>query len=127
MACRAELVENLFSKKWLSNLSPQVDCDNQQTQVFEGNLPKAENPSHHGEKLHQVFLNTKTNLENILSGYCLPDPYFSDRLQRDINTLMKCLRDPALPLYELQVDFLCCSLLDYFMKFAVSRYVLKHS
>jgi hypothetical protein len=74
-----------------------------QAQVFTGQLPKADNSIHHGDKLHQVFVNTRTTLENILAGYCLPEPYFKDRLQSTVDTLMKCLRDPALPLYELQV------------------------
>ena len=71
--------------------------------MFEGELPKADNSTHHGDKLHQVFANTKTTLENILAGYCRPDPYFKDHVQSIVDTLMKCLRDPALPLFELQV------------------------
>ena len=74
-----------------------------QVEVFSGELPKMDNSSHHGDKLHQVFVNTKLSLEHILDGYCLPDPYFKDHLHTTVDVLMKCLRDPALPLFELQV------------------------
>jgi len=73
-------------------------------EVFSGELPKMDNSSNHGDKLHQVFVNTKLTLEHILDGYCLPDPYFKDHLHATVNVLMKCLRDPALPLFELQVN-----------------------
>ena len=75
-------------------------------EVFSGELPKTDNSSHHGDKLHQVFVNTKLTLEHILEGNCLPDPYFKDHLQTTVDLLMKCLRDPALPLFELQVKYL---------------------
>ena len=55
-----------------------------------------------GNKLHQVFLNTKTYLEQILAGYALPEPYFEPKMRETLEMMMKCLRDPALPLYELQ-------------------------
>ena len=71
--------------------------------MFKDKLPKTDNSIHHGDKLHQVFANTKATLEHILAGYCLPDPYFKDHLKSSVDTLMKCLHDPALPLYELQV------------------------
>jgi acetyl-CoA carboxylase / biotin carboxylase 1 len=74
-----------------------------QAQVFKGELPKTDISIHHGDKLHQVFTNTRTTLEHILAGYCLPEPYFKNHLQSTVDTLMKCLRDPALPLFELQV------------------------
>jgi len=72
-------------------------------EVFSGELPKMDNSANHGDHLHQVFVNTKLTLEHILDGYCLPDPYFKDHLQTTVDVLMKCLRDPALPLFELQV------------------------
>lgn len=74
--------------------------------MFSGELPKMDNSAHHGDKLHQVFVNTKLTLEHILDGYSLPDPYFKDHLQATVDILMKCLRDPALPLFELQVKYL---------------------
>lgn len=71
--------------------------------MFSGDLPTMDSVANHGDHLHQVFVNTMQRLELILDGYCLPDPYFKDHLQATVDVLMKCLRDPALPLFELQV------------------------
>lgn len=35
-------------------------------------------------------------------GYCLPDPYNAPRLREVIEKFMQSLRDPSLPLLELQ-------------------------
>ena len=40
-----------------------------------------------------------------MDGYCIGEPHFSQRLEEDVNTLMKALKDPALPLLELQVRY----------------------
>lgn len=74
-----------------------------QAEIFRGQLPKTDNPTNHGDKLHQVFDNTRCSLDQLLAGYCLPDPFFREQLERDVETLMKCLRDPALPLFKFQV------------------------
>ncbi|XP_078337630.1 acetyl-CoA carboxylase-like isoform X9 [Crassostrea virginica] len=74
----------------------------QQAQSFTGKLPQPQAPPTHGEKLHQIFRSTRAELENILAGYALPDPFFKSKLQTSIERLMKCLRDPSLPLLELQ-------------------------
>ncbi|KAG5840361.1 hypothetical protein ANANG_G00187990 [Anguilla anguilla] len=55
-----------------------------------------------GEKLHQVFHSVLENLAKIMDGFCLPEPYFSNKLKQWVSTLMKTLRDPSLPLLELQ-------------------------
>ncbi|KAF3695826.1 Acetyl-CoA carboxylase 2 [Channa argus] len=55
-----------------------------------------------GEKLHQVFHSVLENLFKVMDGYCLEDPYFSSKLKQWVATLMKTLRDPSLPLLELQ-------------------------
>ncbi|XP_008416946.1 acetyl-CoA carboxylase isoform X2 [Poecilia reticulata] len=55
-----------------------------------------------GEKLHQVFHNVLENLVRVMDGYCLEEPYFSTKLNEWVATLMKTLRDPSLPLLELQ-------------------------
>ncbi|KAG1958146.1 acetyl-CoA carboxylase isoform X3 [Pimephales promelas] len=65
-------------------------------------LPSQEPLSIVGEGLHQVFHNVLENLVKIMDGYCLPEPYFSHKLKKWVNTLMKTLRDPSLPLLELQ-------------------------
>ncbi|XP_071338955.1 acetyl-CoA carboxylase isoform X2 [Trachinotus anak] len=55
-----------------------------------------------GEKLHQVFHCVLENLVKVMDGYCLEEPYFSSKLKKWVATLMKTLRDPSLPLLELQ-------------------------
>ncbi|XP_051952491.1 acetyl-CoA carboxylase-like isoform X1 [Xyrauchen texanus] len=55
-----------------------------------------------GKKLHQVFHDVLENLVKIMDGYSLPEPYFSEKLKKWVGTLMKTLRDPSLPLLELQ-------------------------
>lgn len=75
----------------------------QQAEIFTGSLPtNITNPSLHGTKLHQQYQQAKSNLESILSGYTLPDPYFRERMKETIDLMMRCLRDPRLPLLELQ-------------------------
>ncbi|XP_053336754.1 acetyl-CoA carboxylase 2 isoform X2 [Clarias gariepinus] len=55
-----------------------------------------------GEKLHQVFHSVLENLMKVMDGFCLSEPYFSTRLNKWVETLMRTLRDPSLPLLELQ-------------------------
>uniref|UniRef100_A0A667Z1L8 acetyl-CoA carboxylase n=1 Tax=Myripristis murdjan TaxID=586833 RepID=A0A667Z1L8_9TELE len=55
-----------------------------------------------GEKLHQVFHSVLENLIKVMDGYCLAEPYFSSKVKQWVATLMKTLRDPSLPLLELQ-------------------------
>lgn len=55
-----------------------------------------------GEKLHQVFHSVLENLIKVMDGYCLEEPYFNSKLKHWVVTLMKTLRDPSLPLLELQ-------------------------
>uniref|UniRef100_A0A4W3JW73 acetyl-CoA carboxylase n=1 Tax=Callorhinchus milii TaxID=7868 RepID=A0A4W3JW73_CALMI len=54
-----------------------------------------------GEKLHQVFHSVLENLVNVMNGYCLPEPYFSIKVNGGVR-LMETLRDASLPLLELQ-------------------------
>ncbi|XP_074643040.1 acetyl-CoA carboxylase-like isoform X2 [Tubulanus polymorphus] len=73
-----------------------------QAKIFSGELPKLMGPSILGDKLHQVFQAQRTALENILAGYCLPEPHFTKHCQNTVDKLMKSLKDPSLPLLELQ-------------------------
>lgn len=75
----------------------------QQAELFTGKLPTPQNPLTHGERLHQVYQRTRTDLENLLAGYVLPEPFFSARVKKSVETLMKCLRDSTLPMLEMQV------------------------
>lgn len=54
------------------------------------------------EKLNHLHAKYRNALENALAGYCLPDPYHLPRLRDLIEKFMFSLRDPNLPLLELQ-------------------------
>ncbi|KAK0166882.1 hypothetical protein PV327_004353 [Microctonus hyperodae] len=54
------------------------------------------------EKLNLLHAKYRQSLENTLAGYCLPDPYHLPRLRELIEKFMSSLRDPSLPLLELQ-------------------------
>ncbi|XP_009995147.1 PREDICTED: acetyl-CoA carboxylase 2 [Chaetura pelagica] len=71
-------------------------------QPFLGGLPAQQTLPITGDKQHQVLRNVLDNLTNIMNGYCLPEPYFSTKVKEWVEQLMKTLRDPSLPLLELQ-------------------------
>ncbi|XP_076778578.1 acetyl-CoA carboxylase 2 isoform X2 [Arvicanthis niloticus] len=71
-------------------------------QLFTGELPVQQTLPILGEKLHQVFHSVLDNLTNVMSGYCLPEPFFSMKLKDWVQKLMMTLRHPSLPLLELQ-------------------------
>ncbi|KAF4790562.1 Acetyl-CoA carboxylase [Turdus rufiventris] len=71
-------------------------------QPFTGGLPAQQTLPITGEKQHQVLRNVLDNLTNVMNGYCLPEPYFKTKVEEWVAQLMKTLRDPALPLLELQ-------------------------
>jgi acetyl-CoA carboxylase / biotin carboxylase 1 len=70
-------------------------------QLYRNTWPVNDNV-HVPEKLNRVHNNYKSILENTLAGYCLPDPYNAPRLREIIEKFMQSLRDPSLPLLELQ-------------------------
>ncbi|XP_075709615.1 acetyl-CoA carboxylase 1 isoform X1 [Rhinoderma darwinii] len=74
----------------------------QQADLHTGSLPIVHSTAMQGEKLHRVFHYVLDNLVNVMNGYCLPEPYFSGKLKDWVERLMKTLRDPSLPLLELQ-------------------------
>ncbi|XP_048045918.1 acetyl-CoA carboxylase 1 isoform X5 [Megalobrama amblycephala] len=74
----------------------------QQAELYTGTLPIVQSVGLRGEKLHRVFHSTLDHLVHIMNGYCLPEPFFSVRLKEWVERLMKTLRDPSLPLLELQ-------------------------
>ncbi|XP_040354637.1 acetyl-CoA carboxylase isoform X4 [Ixodes scapularis] len=72
-------------------------------QPFEGTFPQAEGEDYQGgDKLNQQFVAARQMLENVLEGYALPDPYFQPHLSSTLDTFMRTLRDPTLPLMELK-------------------------
>ncbi|KAI4875743.1 hypothetical protein NFI96_024258 [Prochilodus magdalenae] len=74
----------------------------QQAELHTGTLPNVQAVALRGEKLHRVFHNTLDHLVHIMNGFCLPEHFFSAKLKEWVERLMKTLRDPSLPLLELQ-------------------------
>ncbi|XP_077168889.1 acetyl-CoA carboxylase 1 isoform X2 [Paroedura picta] len=74
----------------------------QQAELHTGTLPKIQSTALRGEKLHRVFHYVLDNLVNVMNGYCLPEPFFNSKVKDWVERLMKTLRDPSLPLLELQ-------------------------
>ncbi|XP_032823616.2 acetyl-CoA carboxylase 1 isoform X2 [Petromyzon marinus] len=73
-----------------------------QAELYTDVLPPQLMPLLHGEKLHQVFHLVLDTLYHVMNGYCLPEPFFSTKMKGWVEQLMKTLRDPSLPLLELQ-------------------------
>lgn len=59
--------------------------------------------------VHHVFHKCLSELEEVMLGYALPEPFFSDWLKAKLDELFACLRDPMMPLLELQVRHCICS------------------
>ncbi|KAK9746194.1 Carbamoyl-phosphate synthase L chain, ATP binding domain [Popillia japonica] len=72
-------------------------------QWYKGTFPELDvsNPGS-SQKLNHIHNSYKTILENTLAGYCLPEPYNTARLREVIEKFMASLRDPSLPLLEIQ-------------------------
>ncbi|XP_076162670.1 acetyl-CoA carboxylase isoform X2 [Ptiloglossa arizonensis] len=70
-------------------------------QEYPGQFPETE-ASAIPEKLNHLYAKYRNSLENILAGYCLPDPYHLPRVRELLEKFMNSLRDPSLPLLELQ-------------------------
>ncbi|XP_014228649.1 acetyl-CoA carboxylase isoform X4 [Trichogramma pretiosum] len=68
---------------------------------YTGRFPGPVNPVV-PERLNQLHAKYRAGLENCLAGFCLPEPYHLPRLRELVEKFMGSLRDPALPLLELQ-------------------------
>ncbi|KAL5104803.1 Acetyl-CoA carboxylase [Taenia crassiceps] len=55
-----------------------------------------------GSAVHSIFTRCLRELEEALLGYVLPEPFFSDWFKPKLDELFQCLRDPNLPLFELE-------------------------
>ncbi|XP_068249206.1 acetyl-CoA carboxylase isoform X1 [Palaemon carinicauda] len=64
-------------------------------------LNKAPSPRE-DEKLNHVYHSSRGILDNVLNGFCLPDQFFTAKVKETVQKLMNVLRDPNLPLLELQ-------------------------
>ncbi|KAK7068522.1 hypothetical protein SK128_027163 [Halocaridina rubra] len=72
-------------------------------QTFTGGFPPSKAPlPREDEKLNHIYHTRRAMLDNVLNGYCLPDQHFLSRMRVTVQKLMSVLRDPNLPLLELQ-------------------------
>jgi hypothetical protein len=74
----------------------------QQPKLFEGQFQFERSDRLASTKLHRIFDTTKQTLTNILTGYTYPEPYFRAKLSSHVEKLFSILRDPALPLLEVE-------------------------
>ena len=51
-----------------------------QAELHHGALPVIQAAALRGEKLHRVFHSTLDHLVHIMSGFCLPEPFFSGKV-----------------------------------------------
>ncbi|XP_071847877.1 acetyl-CoA carboxylase-like isoform X3 [Apostichopus japonicus] len=74
----------------------------QQAKLFEGGFPEKSTTFSDDFKLNTIFTKENEKLENILWGYCVPEPHFMTQVETSVDRLIKTLRDPSLPLLEAQ-------------------------
>lgn len=53
-----------------------------QAELHTGALPIIQAVALRGEKLHRVFHNTLDHLVHIMNGYCLPEPFFFNKVKK---------------------------------------------
>ncbi|XP_049883626.1 acetyl-CoA carboxylase isoform X2 [Pectinophora gossypiella] len=70
-------------------------------QPYKGQFPLDDGPTV-SDKLNHAHNKFRSILENTLAGFCLPEPYNTPRLREVVEKFMQSLRDPSLPLLELQ-------------------------
>uniref|UniRef100_A0A5S6QG58 Acetyl-CoA carboxylase n=1 Tax=Trichuris muris TaxID=70415 RepID=A0A5S6QG58_TRIMR len=68
----------------------------------EGTFPIHSPVTQHAEKLYQTYRELLNYFNYVLDGYTLPEPYFSPDLREKVTNFFRVLKDPALPLFELQ-------------------------
>uniref|UniRef100_A0A0A9YFN2 Acetyl-CoA carboxylase n=3 Tax=Lygus hesperus TaxID=30085 RepID=A0A0A9YFN2_LYGHE len=72
-------------------------------QDYKGHFPELDvSTAPLSDKLNHMHTHYRQMLDNVLAGYCLPEPYHLMRLREVIEKFMSSLRDPSLPLLELQ-------------------------
>nr|CAB3219668.1 acetyl-CoA carboxylase-like [Phallusia mammillata] len=88
----------------VARLEPDDPTCIKRATLFEGELEKFEGSDDLSdtEKSHQVFSVMHKRLTCIMKGLCRPDEIFVDKMKETVNTLISALKDPSLPLLELQ-------------------------
>ncbi|KRX91996.1 Acetyl-CoA carboxylase [Trichinella pseudospiralis] len=86
---------------------------------YEGTFPKHCPTAQHAEKLYQTYRDLVSYFNHLLEGYTLPEPYFSTDLREKVEKFFRVLKDPWLPLYELQesISIISGHMFDQVLKF----------
>ncbi|CAF3808089.1 unnamed protein product, partial [Adineta steineri] len=74
----------------------------QQSKLYDGKFNFDMSDRSTSMKINQIFQIIKDSLQNILAGYSYPEPYFRERLKSNVEKLFSILRDPSLPLLEVE-------------------------
>lgn len=69
--------------------------------MYKGQFPRYHSGTD-GEKTHHVVRRAVEQLTNVLNGFCVPEPLFTQRCEHVVNELTTALNDARLPLLELQ-------------------------
>lgn len=85
MALNNELKYVIFVYCILEMQSAVITCFILKAELFTGVLPTIQAVTLRGEKLHRVFHSTLDHLVHIMSGYCLPEPFFSTKVLKKKN------------------------------------------
>ncbi|CAJ0946014.1 unnamed protein product [Ranitomeya imitator] len=64
---------------------PPKDPEDSPAELHTGALPVIHSTALQGEKLHRVFHCVLDNLVNVMNGYCLPEPYFSNKRKENLD------------------------------------------
>eukprot|EP00794_Sanderia_malayensis_P012741 gene12741-14046_t len=67
-----------------------------------GKFLPPQGPKVKGVKLNQICDMALEDLSHMLAGYMLPDPYFEDKMKERVRTVNQALKNPSLPLLEMQ-------------------------
>ncbi|XP_065833896.1 acetyl-CoA carboxylase-like isoform X2 [Oscarella lobularis] len=70
---------------------------------YEGKFPFGQTSFNSSKAtVSQTFRVARKVLEDVLNGYCIPEPYATAKVTEAIEKLMTCVQDPTLPLQEMQ-------------------------
>lgn len=73
-----------------------------QATLYTQPLPMCKTDKTQGSKVHQMFKAALDTLKCIMAGFLVKEPFFTEKLNVTVKTLLNTLKDPSLPLLETQ-------------------------
>jgi len=86
----------------VARLEPDDPSRVRKAELYTGTLEKPLIQQQNGVKANKIFEDGYKKLSNVMKGFCHPEKVFEDKLIQSVDTLMTVLKDPTLPLLELQ-------------------------